>query len=1013
MAYNNEQNEYPLPADGKNERKSESLLPRYFRTEVNKKFLQSTLDQLVQPGVAEKLNGYYGRKISKAYKADDNYVGDISKAREDYQFEPATIIKDELDNVIFYKDYNDYINQIKNFGGNVENHDVLNSQEYYAWSPNIDWDKFANFREYYWLPYGPKTIRIAGQSKEVTSTIRVSLFDNLDNKAYVFSSDDLVQNPTLIVYRGQTYNFEVDLPRTPMSIRTARTLNSDFDYNDGVSSQSVERGTITFEVDVNAPEILYYVADNDINISGLIQVRDIEENSEIDVDKEILGKKTYRTEAGVDLSNGMKVRFVGNVTPEKYAKDEWYVEGVGESIKLVREQDLEIPGPFTENRDVPFDSESFDRLPFDNASGFANTKDYIVINRSSPDRNPWSRHNRWFHKDVIEKAAEINKTPANLDQSARATRPIIEFNAGLKLFRFGTQNKINVNLVDTFTKDIFSDIEGSLGYNIDGVDLVDGMRVLFTAEEDAREAGKIFKVKFINHLGRRQISLIEEPDSEPLLNETVLVLGGEQNQGSMYYYDGIRWNKAQEKLTVNKQPLFDLFDDHGTSYSDNSAYPSTTFAGNKVFSYKVGQGRKDPVLGFPLFYRSIENVGDIVFDFNLLADKFTYVKDSQTIIQSTDVCVLKKHTDRTRFEFVNAWQKADTPSSQRVLRQYVAQQGQTNFVVDVYDNAAELTDLNVRVTINNDIKFEGVDYTIETVNDSVVVRFNDALSANDVVVLKTRSSAPKNENGIYEIPDNLEKNPLNNNVETFTLGEVNDHVGTIVTEAEEFKGSFPGPSNLRDIGDVTKFGKKFLQHSGPINLSLYHLTDKNTNIIKAIDYVRREYAKFKRIFLQTALSLGFDGSPKEHVDLIFKELNRDKNINFPFYFSDMAPVTGSKRLTFTVFEASNIFYPLSEPFSLDEPVNKSVTVYVNDIQLILGKDYSFNEQGFCVITSPLTTGDRIDIYEYDSTDGSFIPPTPTKLGMYPKFEPGIFVDDTLPNTNKSYTRPRWLHCKSF
>jgi hypothetical protein len=994
MAYDNEQNEYPLPANGNNERKSESLLPRYFRTEVNKKFLQSTLDQLVQPGVAEKLNGYYGRRVSKAFNSNDNYVGDISKAREDYQFEPATLIKDDLDNVVFYKDYNDYINQIKNFGGDVDNHDVLNSQEYYAWNPNIDWDKFVNFREYYWLPYGPKTVRIAGQSRSVTSTNKVSLVDNLDNKAYVFSSDELVQNPTLIVYRGQTYTFEINTPRTPMSIRTARTLNTDFNYNIGVSVQGVETGTITFEVDINAPEILYYVADNDINISGLIQVRDIEENSEIDVEREIVGKKAYRTESGFDLSNGMKVRFVGNVTPEVYAQDEWYVEGVGDSIKLIREQDLEIPGPFSENRDIPFDSEAFDRLPFDNASGFASNKDYIIINRASPDKNPWTRHNRWFHKDVIEQSAKINKSFADLDQLARANRPIIEFNAGLKLFQFGTQNKRNVNLVDTFTTDVFSTVEGSIGYNIDGVDLVDGMRVLFTAEQDEREAGKIFKVKFINHLGQRQISLIEEPDSSPAEDETVLVLGGEQYQGKIFYYTGERWNQTQEKLTVNQQPLFDLFDNDGNSYSNNVVYPNTTFAGNKIFSYRVGRGSVDLVLGFPLTYRSIENIGDLVFDFNLLADSFTYGQLNQTVTQLTNVCVLKKHNNRTQFVYVNAWQKAEAPSSQRVLRQYVAQINQRDFPVDVYDNSGTLLDLNIRVTVNNAIKFENTDYTLATVNNQTVVRFNRAVELNSIVVLRTKSSAPKNSNGYYEIPDNLEKNPLNDNVETFTLGEVNDHVSTIVTEAIEFKGEFPGSSNLRDIGNVTQYGKKFLQHTGPINLSLYHLTDKNTNIIKSIDYVRREYSKFKRLFLQTALTTGYDGSPKEHVDLIFKELNRDKNINFAFYFSDMAPVLGAKRLTFTVFEPGNIFYPLTRPFSLDEPSIKAVTVYVNDVQLLLGTEYTFNDAGFCVISAPLTTGDRIDIYEYDSTDGSYIPPTPTKLGMYPKFEPQIFVDDT-------------------
>ena len=147
MAYDNEQNEYPLPADGKKTRASETLLPRYFRTEVNKKFLQATLDQLTQPGVAEKLNGYYGREISKAYNADDNYIGDISTQRQDYQFEPAAIVKDDLDNVTFYKDYNDYLNQIKIFGGNTTNQEVLNAQEYYAWNPNVDFDKFTNLEK--------------------------------------------------------------------------------------------------------------------------------------------------------------------------------------------------------------------------------------------------------------------------------------------------------------------------------------------------------------------------------------------------------------------------------------------------------------------------------------------------------------------------------------------------------------------------------------------------------------------------------------------------------------------------------------------------------------------------------------------------------------------------------------------------------------------------------------------------------------------------------------------------
>ena len=67
MSYDNDQNEYPLPAEGNNNRKSESLLPRFFRTETNKKFLQATLDQLEQ--LYDGLQLYYGNeRLGKKWK---------------------------------------------------------------------------------------------------------------------------------------------------------------------------------------------------------------------------------------------------------------------------------------------------------------------------------------------------------------------------------------------------------------------------------------------------------------------------------------------------------------------------------------------------------------------------------------------------------------------------------------------------------------------------------------------------------------------------------------------------------------------------------------------------------------------------------------------------------------------------------------------------------------------------------------------------------------------------------
>ena len=43
----------------------------------------------------------------------------------------------------------------------------------------------------------------------------------------------------------------------------------------------------------------------------------------------------------------------------------------------------------------------------------------------------------------------------------------------------------------------------------------------------------------------------------------------------------------------------------------------------------------------------------------------------------------------------------------------------------------------------------------------------------------------------------------------------------------------------------------------------------------------------------------------------------------------------------------------------------------------------------------MVEGDKIVIKDYADTTGSFLPPSPTKLGMYPKFTPEKFTDTTF------------------
>lgn len=1016
MAFENNQTEPSLPIGDNDNRESVNHLPKYFRTNFNKKFLSATLDQMIQPGVVENVNGFVGRKNAKAFNyAKDIYIQENNVDRANYQLEPATLIKDNLGNVSYYADYNDFINSVKIRNGNYTNHESINASEVYAWDPHINWDKFINFREYYWLSNGPQTVTVVGQSKEVQSTYSIKLKDNIDNLTYLFTPDGLSNNPTITLYRGQTYRFNVDVPNYPITFATRITFTPGREYGDPTTNTSLvfdngitkfdadgnivedvflEEGVIEFIVPETAPDTLFYISKDDPNLSGIIKVFDILENTEIDVENEIIGKSEYTTSANFKLSNGMKINFAGNVFPEKYSKGEWYVEGVGEQIKLINSDDLKLSSLFVNDIDVPFDDNGFDQLPFSEALGYPLEKDYITINRGSNDGNLWSKYNRWFHIDVIEKSLELNGQNPSIDVNLRASRPIIEFESNIKLYNFGTEIKNNVDLVDNFTIDVFSTIEGSIGYNIDGIDLTEGMRILFLADTDILVKGRIFKVEFVNFQNSRQISLIEEADSIPLVNQNVLVTKGNVYKGKFLYYNGVEWKLAQDKIGVNQQPLFDMFDSKDVSLRDNDLYPFSQFYGNKIFSYKIGSGAVDSELGFALEYKNIINSGDITFEFNLLNDIFTYNLDNTVTQYKTDIGFLRKYIDRETYVNVNGWTTAGK-SKQTVIRLHYGNGIDKIFAIDMYDDLTFINDLWLRVYVDNKLRIKDKDFKIiSDVNNFQYIEFFESVDKDSTIILKTRSKKSKNRNGFYEIPASLEKNPLNANLTEFTFGEVLDHVSTIVEEIDNVEGAFPGISNLRDVGSISKHGKKFLKHSSLFNLYSYHLLDKKANVLDALTFAGKEYSKFKRKFIEHATNSGYFGYEKQHVDNILAEINKDANESMPFYFSDMVPIAGQLTNSYKIVDIDEQYFALSKIFDNNLPSFRAVNVYRNNKQLIIGKDYEFNEEGFVRIYGFKNVDDVIEIYEFESTKANYIPPTPTKLGLFPKYEPELYLDTT-------------------
>ena len=99
--------------------------------------------------------------------------------------------------------------------------------------------------------------------------------------------------------------------------------------------------------------------------------------------------------------------------------------------------------------------------------------------------------------------------------------------------------------------------------------------------------------------------------------------------------------------------------------------------------------------------------------------------------------------------------------------------------------------------------------------------------------------------------------------------------------------------------------------------------------------------------------------------------------------------------SYTVMGASQTDYALDSQHDITTLSNRAVYVYLNDVQLLLGTDYTFSTTDDSVtISKTLAEGDKIVIKDYTDTTGSYMPPSPTKLGMYPKFTPGTFTDTT-------------------
>ena len=94
------------------------------------------------------------------------------------------------------------------------------------------------------------------------------------------------------------------------------------------------------------------------------------------------------------------------------------------------------------------------------------------------------------------------------------------------------------------------------------------------------------------------------------------------------------------------------------------------------------------------------------------------------------------------------------------------------------------------VSVNGARKTLSTDYTLVDGTTNRYVKFVNELAVNDQIRIAGHSSADKVANkGIYEVPESLSTNSLNQQLGTFTFGQILGHVRDIFDKNQDVTGS--------------------------------------------------------------------------------------------------------------------------------------------------------------------------------------------------------------------------------
>lgn len=939
-------------------------LPAVFQTVTEKKFFDATMDQVFSKKDSDYLAGFLGRRTPGRYNPiSDFYIPEPSKNRTWWQLEATAFARNPdttRSNIYFYEDL---LNRIEYYDGNTLNQDRLFESEYYSFGPPIDYDMFVNYQNYYWVEQGLPVITITG----------------------VTSADIIGQS-------SYTTPITADPPNLTLTTGLNIALPDDPDYTEP-----------------------HYVE----NFGGCIGIKLIEHFPDFTAGTIF---EFLPWDGQIELSNGRII-----------------------------------------------DNRFWDATTWDTQTQ-PSTGDYITIERGALDRNAWSRTNKWFHIDAINTTIQVTGTgfPVN---ATRALRPIIQFIADIPLYKSGTQfrSEIDYGFRDnefgnplrrtTYQGQQLADINDEFDIQMSNGDIVgffnDDTEFNFWDIEPLYwdvgpppqwDAG-IGRVN--QFLYQVIVALDGTVDFAPYTSWDTPVLEGDivfiledgpwdaAQRGQTWYYSLGVWQKAfNDKIYLNQAPLFVLYDHNGIELDDPVTYPASDFQGSEIFSYKINTepgATVDPVLRFPIVYTSLRQASDIMFQNDLITERYVYGTAKLNI---DGYYYYKTTTSPILYNNWNLYQPCPCDdivppppcncletSKQRVIDKFVVGYGseyQFRLSITPYGYPAApdiIVSVNGLEVKNATEQPDG--YTFVEINNRIYVDLTTYLTN---LLIAPQSQAPVVETqtyswnlldpaepGYFEIPQQLEANPTQEEVSELSGSDLTQHFASIIANQIGFTGtSFGGDNNYRDTRKNRSLGKYILQNVAPLLKTMLVSSSDDLDFIKGLTFSQDEYTKFKNKYLQTALQLINTGfNPVQYynntivislwVEEILKMVNISKEFSNAFAYSYMI-ANGSPFISETFTVPVSGLISLSGYVDLSDPKN-ALYVYDttgNETLLTIGVDYEIVSTNLSIEiqlnTINVPAGNSVYVALYKNPLPAYIPTTPSKIGAYGVYLPRIELD---------------------